>query len=79
MPRLEVRLPRHRQKCLFIGFKIGFYGSCHSIFRTLEVICVRLDVCLPKYGRKRKFDGFEIEFKAFAVLFLEHWKLFCVD
>ena len=48
-------------------------------FRTLEVILRRLEVQLPRKGRKRLFAGFEIGFMAFAVLFLEHWRLFCVD
>ena len=34
---------------------------------------------MQRYGRKRIFAGFEIRFMALAVLFLEHWRYFCVD
>ena len=49
------------------------------IFRTLEVILRRLDVRLQRYVQKPLFAGFEMVFMAFAFLFLEQWRLFCVD
>ena len=38
----------------------------------------QIDVQLPRYGQKHLFAGFEIGFMTFAVLFLEHCRLFCV-
>ena len=48
-------------------------------FRTLEVILCRLEVPLPRYGRNRLLSSFKIGFTAFAVLFLEHRRLFFID
>ena len=39
----------------------------------------QLELQLRKYGGKHLFAGFEIGFIAFAVLFLEHLKSFCLD
>ena len=55
------------------------YGILRFICRTLETILRRLEVLFPRYGRKRLFNDFEIGFLAFAILFLEHSMLFCVD
>ena len=55
------------------------YGICRSIFITLQVYLHRLGVLLPRYGWKRLFASFEIGLTAFAVVFLEHWRLFCFD
>ena len=38
-----------------------------------------LQVRLQKYGENLLFTGFEIGFTALLVLFLEYWRLFCVD
>ena len=57
----------------------GVYGIHRSIFRTLEVILRQLEVRLPSYRRKHLFDCFEFGFTVFAILFLEHWKLYCID
>ena len=34
---------------------------------------------MPRFGQKNLFAGFKIGFTAVDVLFLEHWKLFCID
>ena len=39
----------------------------------------RLVVRLPRFVQKCLFAGFEMVFRAFGVLFLEHWMLFTVD
>ena len=51
----------------------------YSIFKTLEVVLHLSEVQLARYGRKRLFDDFEIGFWPFNILFLVHWRLFCVD
>ena len=38
-----------------------------------------LEVRLPSYKRKHIFAGFAITLTTYASLFLEHWRLFCVD
>ena len=48
-------------------------------FYNIEDILRWLEVRLKRYGRKHLFAGFEIRFTAFTVLFLEHWRLFCVN
>ena len=55
------------------------YGIRRSIFRILLVILRRLEVRLEKYGRKRFFEGFDIGCTAFAVLFIDHRRIFCAD
>ena len=55
------------------------YGILRSIFLTLQVYLHRLKVLLPRYGWNCLFYSFEIGLTAFAVVFLEHWRLFCVD
>ena len=76
---LEVGLSRYRRKNVYShALKLGLCIS-HSIFRTLDVIVRRIEVRLPRYGQKRLFTAFEIVLIAFAFVFLEHWKLFCVD
>ena len=55
------------------------YGIHHSIFRTLEVVLRRLEVWSPRHWRYNLFSGFQIGFTSFTVLFLEHWRLFCID
>ena len=47
-----------------------------STFRTLEVILRQLEVGLPL---KCIFKGIEIGILVFAFLFLEHWRLYCVN
>ena len=49
------------------------------MFRSLQLILRQLEVRLPRIGQKRLFACVEIGFTAFAVIFLEHWRLFCVD
>ena len=48
-------------------------------FITFDVILSRLEVPMPRYGPIRSFAKFETVFLAFAVLFLELWRLFKVD
>ena len=45
----------------------------------MEVILRQLEVRLPRYGPKDLYADFKIGFIAFVVLFLEHWRLLCVD
>ena len=47
-----------------------------SIFGTLEVILRQLEVELPL---KCLINGIEIGILVIAVLFLEHWRLYCVN
>ena len=34
---------------------------------------------MPRYTLKIVFNDFEIGFMAIVVLFLEHWRLFCIN
>ena len=45
----------------------------------MEVCLRRLEVRWPLYWRKWLFLGLYIRFTTFTVLFLEHWRLFCVE
>ena len=50
-----------------------------SIFRTLKVILISLKVSSPNYRRKCWFASYKIGCTVFAVIFLEHLRLFWSD
>ena len=56
-----------------------FYGTCCSIFRTLDVILSWSEVQRTRCWLICPFTGFETGFTVFAVLFLEVSRLFWVD
>ena len=66
----------------FYFYNIGGYFVTigeNSIFKTLDVILLRLEETLPRYRRKYLFAGFEIGYTAITVLFSELWRVFCVN
>ena len=68
-----------RAKCLLRRFWNRIYGITSFIFRTLEIILRLLELRLPGYEQIILFAGFEIMCTAVNVLFLQHWRLCCVD
>ena len=48
-------------------------------FSTFEFILSRSNVRLQTYGQKFSCIGFEVGYTAFNVVFLEVWRLFCVN
>ena len=68
-----------RTKTLIHRHRNGVFCICCSIFRTFQVILHRLVLRFLRYERKDSFASFEMVFTAFAILFLEHWRLFCFD
>ena len=54
------------------------FGIIPSIFRTLEMILLRLQARLTRYGQNLLFTNYEVRFTTLSVLFLEHWRLFYV-
>ena len=77
--RLDVWFTKIRAKAFIIHLWNQINGIRCSIFKTLEVILRWLEVPLAKCGWNRLFSGFKHGLEAFAVLFLEHWRLFCVN
>ena len=53
-------------------------GIDRFISRILDEIFRLLEVRLPGYGQNLSFAVFEMEFTPLSLLFLEHWRLFCV-
>ena len=91
--RFAVLLLEH-WKLFSVDWRYGCQDTCENIYFTIlqlflrhlqfyfqNILCyfASIECTVAKIQAKKLLDGFEMVFTAFAVLLLEHWKLFCVD
>ena len=60
------------------AFKLGISRLLFKFLNIGNFLC-RLEVSLPRYRRISLYFGFKIRFTVFSILYLDHWRLFCVD